>query len=77
MASCASIYNGLPPTAGVDAPAIERAAHLRSQRGSGVPRQLSRVDRANLREASAKPLRSWAVAALRHVSNSNRLCLGQ
>ena len=61
MASCTSVFTG----------------HPRLQRGSGIPRQLPRIPSANSREASANPLRSWAVAASRRVSSSNRLQLGQ
>jgi hypothetical protein len=74
MASCTSVFTDLLPTASVDTPAIERSGHLQSQCVGGVPRQLSQ---ANLREASANPLRFWAVPTLRHVSNSNRLHLEQ
>jgi hypothetical protein len=74
MASCISAFTGLPPTAGVDAPAFERSGHLRSQRVGGVARQLPQ---ANLLEAYANPLQSWAVATSRHVSTSHRLHLGK
>jgi hypothetical protein len=69
-----SVFTGPPPTAGEDAPAIQRSGHLRSQRVGGGPRPLPQ---AQLREASANPLWSWAVAASRHVSSFDRLRLGK
>ena len=69
-----SVFTGPPPTAGEDAPAIQRSGHLRSQRVGGGPAPLPQ---AQLREASAKPLRSWAVAASRLVSSFDRLRLGK
>jgi hypothetical protein len=77
MASRTSVFTRRLLTAGVDVPAIEYLGHPRSKCGSGIPRQCGQIFQANMSEAFANSLRLGAVAALRHVSNSNRLQIAQ
>jgi hypothetical protein len=59
-------------TAGVDAPAIEYLATGGRNAGAVSRVNAAKVFQANVPEASANPLWSSAVAALRDASNSDR-----